>query len=184
MENKELSYSFTLTKDDYVNYNIGLSPLKMAGQKKKMTILGAIEVIIALGVGIFMLVSGVHDTLVLVVLLLLFGINSMLYFKIFFPRSMRKMANSMYEGKTELFYDNTITISPAGVLEKNVYRENEELIPWQNIRAVYVTSEQYVLMAQEIGGLIIPRRAIPDTVELDSLLTQIHDEAGVKIEKL
>ena len=103
-EKPVFDFKYTLSEQEYIDFNLMLFERNMAKSKRKMRIFGILEIIIA--ALMFSLFFNLESTSLLIkimtVVLFLFGIFSLAYYSYIFPSQLKKSVRKTYQESENL----------------------------------------------------------------------------------
>jgi hypothetical protein len=176
-----MTFSYTLTEDEYLRYIVHLSDIH-AGKKKKSTTAAFVQIAIA-PVFFFLASSGILDMwgYVLGAFLLMVGAYSLAFFKLFFPRALRKTAVKTYRKRKYNELAITLTIDAEGIV--NAIEDKEERFEWREILRIEEVNDAFYLMLGENRGAIVPKRASPMDPDALGQMMREAKEAQLQADK-
>lgn len=176
MNDKELTYTYALTEDDYLEYNLAIASKTMKGARKKMELLGILEILIAIAVGVTFIVTKESSAFMIIldILLVLFGLNSLCYYRLIFPRKLRKAVKSTITKSAETVAERTVTVNSQGVRE--VGGDKDNFIAYSEMIGVYITKTHILFMLDKIRAIVIPLKAVQNFDELNAKIDKACEE--------
>ena len=174
---KTLSYRISLK--EYLAFNFELAEQNFAKQKKKTMIMGTIEIVAAVLFLVTLLIQPgeTNQTLYLLLdlLLLAFGIYSLVFYRYFFPRQLRKAAEKQYCSNDYLQHQLQVIFYPDAVYEQSGDYENT--IPYQELYGFEETDTLLKVMLTKERCILIPKDEVAqDQQELRDLFQELSQK--------
>ncbi len=172
------SYSYQITQEEYVGFNFELAEQSFAKQKKKAMIMGCIEIAAALLflITLIMQPQEKNQTLYLAldVLLLVFGLYSVVFYRIVFPRQLQKAAVKQYEKNEYLQNRIQVDFYEDEVFEKSGDYENT--LPYEELHGFEETDTLFKVMLTKTRCILMPKPEIEDHERLRQLFAELAEK--------
>jgi len=161
IERFELEYKLTL--DDYYIFNLIVFDETMRTKRKRQTTIGIISVVVAALVLSTYFVTSEFQLLFLSlsVVLTIFGLYSILFYPLIFPKQLKKAVETKYNESGLMDEKIFLQIHDDGFTEHsgtdNITVTNVE---WKDVDTVYVSDFHVILIVDNLHGVLIPSRSL------------------------
>ena len=172
---KLFTLKFHLPLDDYIEFYRVMTADSIDKNKKRMTIMGAIVLVI----GLFLLgttVAGINPmtpvSMILLLMVFFLGFRSLFYYKLFYDKALIRAVTKEYNKLNYLHAEMVVDFYP----NKCVEHVNEQRVEtyWHTIHSIRVSSGLYMIMLAERRCLLIPKsQAGEHREEMEALLSDI-----------
>lgn len=179
-------FRYTLSEQEYIDFNLMLFERNMAKSKQKMRIFGILEVVIA--ALMFSLFFNLDSTSMLIkimtVVLFLFGIFSLTYYSYLFPAQLKKSVSKIYRESENLKGEFHIRLYDTFV--RDTYEEKETDVSFSEIAGVLENDQFVLILLNDLQAFILPKRIFTgDTYEkLSDFLYKKCEEYSKKRQRL
>ena len=165
-EKPVFDFKYTLSEQEYIDFNLMLFERNMAKSKRKMRIFGILEIIIA--ALMFSLFFNLESTSLLIkimtVVLFLFGIFSLAYYSYIFPSQLKKSVRKTYQESENLKGEFHIRLYETFV--RDTYEEKETDVAFSEILGVLENDQFVLILLNDLQAFILPKRIFQgDTYE-------------------
>jgi hypothetical protein len=171
---------------DYYYYNLIVYGETIRKKSRAQTAWGLASVATAgITLSVFFITSEFQGIfLVLEILLILFGVYSIIFYPLIFPSRLKKTASREY--RKNALKDKTFSLrfSDMGIEEKITSGDRmRKLFRWVDFRIIYVYDHYIVFVRREQRGIMIPSRALKVRydAELKSYVIFKANENDVKV---
>lgn len=166
---------FKIPLEDYLTFYRLMTAGDEQKNKKKMTIVGGVEIVIGI-IYLIMALTGVTQssvfTYIVCLMLLLMGFYGLTYYKYFYQGSLTRSVTKQYD-KTPYFHSTmTIDFYP----NRSVEHIGDQLVEnlWSRIDSIKVSESAYMIMVDAKRCMLIPKGQIfGQTGKMDSLIELI-----------
>lgn len=166
---------FKIPLEDYLTFYRMMTSGDEKKNKKKMTIVGAVEIVVGI-IYLIMALTGVTEssifTYVVCLMLLLMGVYGMTYYKYFYQGSLTRSVTKQYD-KTPYFHSTmTIDFYP----NRSVEHIGDQLVEnlWSRIDSIKVSESAYMIMVDPKRCMLIPKgQIVGQTERMDALVELI-----------
>ncbi|MEY8439333.1 hypothetical protein [Anaerotruncus colihominis] len=155
---KLFTLKFHLPLDDYIEFYRVMTADSIVKNKKRMTIMGAIVVLI----GLFLLgttIAGINPmtpvSMILLLMVFFLGFRSLFYYKLFYDKALIRAVTKEYKKLNYLHAEMVVDFYP----NKCVEHVNEQRVEtyWHTIHSIRVSAGLYMIMLAERRCLLIPK---------------------------
>ncbi len=185
-EEPAFDFRYTLSEQEYIDFNLMLFERNMAKSRRKTRIFGILEIVIA--ALMFSLFFNLESTSLLIkimtVVLFLFGVFSLAYYAYIFPAQLKKSVSKTYRESENLKGEFHIRLYESFV--RDTYEGKETDVAFSEIAGV-LENEQFVLiLLNDLQAFILPKRILEgDTYEqLSDFLYRKCEEYGKSRQRL
>jgi hypothetical protein len=155
-------------------------------KSRKQTTLGMASVLIAgVGLSVFFITSEFQTIFfAMETLLILFGIYSIVFYPIVFPKRLKRSAQKEYKKNMLSEKGFVVKFTDRGVEEIIIDQENaKKVFKWADFRIIYIYDQYIVFVRREQKGIVVPSRVlkIKHDAELKSYVIYKANENEVKV---
>lgn len=172
---KLFTLRFHLPLDDYIEFYRVMTADSIVKNKKRMTIMGAIVLII----GVFLLgttIAGINPmtpiSMILLLMVFFLGFRSLFYYKLFYEKALIRAVTKEYNKLNYLHAEMVVDFYP----NKCVEHVNEQRVEtyWHTIYSIRVSAGLYMIMLAERRCLLVPKSQVGEhREEMEALFTSI-----------
>lgn len=172
---KLFTLKYRIQLDDYYQFHLITGAPAVKKNKKRMTILGVIEVVVGLA---FLLMLPYQEStgkmpFIIALLLVVMGAYGALYYRVFYHRTLRRVLKKQI-AKTAYFKDDIrIDIYPNKFVEYNNSKSYETY--WRTIKDVRYTDTLFMVMLTDTRCLLVPKGGLSqeDQDKFQAFLSQM-----------
>ena len=172
-----LKVTFQMDFNDFYNFNMHVSKEMIDKSKKKVTIFGAMEIVMAVVFLVLNFTSQSNSSLnlVLAVALLCMGLFSVLFYPAFFERQLSKAVKKTFD-QNEYFH-NDVTLE---FFETSCVGTGS--VAYKDLQKVYRLGDCLILRMSKEGGYVLPLKAIGEEKieQIEELVRRKMDEAELE----
>lgn len=161
VERFELKYSLTI--DDYYMFNLIVFDEAMRVKRQKQTAVGIISVLVAAIVLSTFFITSEFQVLFLSlsILLTIFGIYSILFYPIIFPKQLKKAVEKKYDDSDLENEEIFLQIHDGGFTEHSGTNDvTVTNVVWKDVDIIYISDFYVVLIVDSLQGVLIPSRCL------------------------
>lgn len=172
---KLFTLCFRIPMEDYYNFHVIMGTENAKKSKRKTVLLGWVELIFGLGFLVSLLTTQTQGGLFyyfLIAVMIVMGLYGILFYRFFYPRSMRRAVTRQYE-KTPYLQNEVEIDFYANRLIEHV-QDKEAVTFWHSIKELRETDALYMVMIENNRCLLIPKSQVGEQKEaLESLLRDV-----------
>lgn len=151
-------FRYTLSEQEYIDFNLMLFERNMAKSRRKTRILGILEVVIS--ALMFVLFFNQEGTSLLVKImtfvLFFFGVFSITYYSYLFPKQLKKSVSKTYRESENLKGEFHIRLYDTFV--RDTYEGKETDVAFSDIAGVLENDQYLLILLNDIQAFILPKR--------------------------
>ncbi|MBO1680250.1 YcxB family protein [Bittarella massiliensis (ex Durand et al. 2017)] len=181
-ESPILKVTFQMDFNDFYNFNMHISKEMIDKSKKKVTIFGIVEIVMAV---VFLVLNFSSESnsslnLVLAVALLCMGLFSVLFYPAFFERQLSKAVKKTFDQNEYFHNDVTLEFLEDKIFETSCVGTGS--VAYKDLQKVYRLGDCLILRMSKEGGYVLPLKAIGEEKidQIEELVRQKMDEAELE----
>lgn len=176
-----LNIEYKISLADYIYYNELYAKEAFKDKKKKSTLVGFAELITGIAIILYVFFKKFSDAQFVVLLssiLIGLGIYSLSFYRLIFPKSLKKAATEQYE-KNNYFKNNINMIFYNNRLEEKA-GEFQNVYKWNNIESFAKSPKLYFITIKDKRSILIPTENLGENKDF---LDQLFENLSKKYNK-
>ena len=163
---KLFTLNFALPLEDYLDFYRIMNAANVKKSKKKMTIMGAVEIVVGLLLVLSVVLGYSKATplsWVLLAIIFLLGFRSLFYYRFFYERALFKAVNREYQKNAYLREKMLIDFYPNKCVE-HIQNKTVETY-WHTIDSVKESEGLFLIMLEPRRCLLVPKSQIEPQID-------------------
>lgn len=175
------SLTYQIPLEDFIQFHMIMTADAVKKGKKKTAIIGWIEFLFAVGFMVALLTKQIEGHLFLyiaVTIMILMGLYSILFYRVFYEKSVRKVLTKQHASTRYLQSDILLDFYEDKITEH--VEDKQADTPWETIREIKTSDTLFLLMLDEKRCLLIPKNQLSEQEreKLEQLLDEVSKNYG------
>lgn len=175
------SLTYRIPLEDFIQFHLIMTADAVKKGKKKTAVIGWIEFLFAIGFLVALLTKQIEGHLflyILVTVMILLGLYSILFYRFFYQKSVRRVLTKQHASTRYLQSDILLDFYDEKITEH--VDDKQADTPWETIREFKTSDTLFLLMLDEKRCLLIPKNQLTEQEKekLEQLLDKVSKNYG------
>lgn len=169
------SLKFRIPLEDYIQFHLVMGAESVKKGRKKTVLIGWVELVFGVAFLLALLAQQIEGSgffYVVVAIMILMGLYSILYYRYFYKKSLRRVLTKQHAATPYLQSDILLDFYEDKLTEH--VGEQKADTPWESIREIKSTDSLFLVMLDTKRCLLIPKDQLSPE-ELEKLETLLED---------